>query len=165
MIAAIVLVLAQATVATPAPVPAIAPPAKLSGGFGAPRATTAPQKKARVVLTDADVAHPLPARGAGTFSVASAPIAPTVFLPGLDVPSPEADAAQRRMDDAVGRGSWTAGNITYNQRLRDGARSEWDAAEANCRRTPGCVPNPVPTGVLPTGDEILEKLHGNRFKR
>lgn len=164
MIAALVLVLSQAAAAVPTPAPALAPPAKLSGGFGAPRAATAPHR-ARVVLTDADVAHPLPPRGAGAFSVASSPIAPTIFLPDLAGPSPEAEAAQRRMDDAAGRGLWTAGNITYNQWLRDGARSEWDAAEANCRRTPGCMPSSVPAGVLPTGDELLEKLHGNRFKR
>lgn len=71
MITALVLVLAQATAATPAPSPVSTPaaspaPAKLSGGFGQKPAAPG---KARVVLTDHTLA---PRSKAGTFSVAGA---------------------------------------------------------------------------------------------
>ncbi len=151
MITALLLVLAQTAAATPAP--------KLSGGFGLPRPTAT---SARVVITDATLAPT--GRGRGAFSVANQPAARPLMMPLPDTSGDAADA-QARMDRAVARGTWTAGNITYNQRIRDGARSEWDAAEENCRRTPGCTPNPVPSGVLPTGEETLRKLHGNRFGR
>lgn len=152
MITALLLVLAQTATATPAP--------KLGGGFGLPRPTVT--AKARVVITDATLAPT--GRSRGSFSVANQPAAQAFRMPVPDTSGDAADA-QARMDRAVARGTWTAGNITYNQRLRDGARSEWDAAEENCRRTPGCAPNPVPSGVLPTGEETLRKLHGNRFGR
>lgn len=157
ILTAAVVLLAQTVTTTPTPAPPPAP-AKLSGGFG--RAPAAPGK-AQVVVTEQNLAPT--GKGRGSFSVVGAPIAalPTISTDA----SPEAKAAQERMNRAVERGYWTAGNITYNQRLRDAARSEWDAAEAACRRTPGCTPTSIPSGLLPTGEETLEKIHGNRFRR
>ncbi len=143
--AAIVLVLTQVAVATPAP--------KLGGGFGLPRPTVT--AKARVDITDATLATAGPVRGA--FSVANQPAARAFLMPVPDVSGDAADA-QARMDAAARDGYWTAGNIRYNTRILSGARSEWDAAEENCRRTPGCRPVIKPDGILPTGEEQRKRL-------
>lgn len=112
-------------------------------------------EKARVVITDATLAPT--GRGRGAFSVAGEPIAQPFYREAPD-PEEAALSAQDRMDRAAGRGYWTAGNIRYNTRILSGARSEWDAAEDNCRRTPGCRPVPKPDGILPTGEEQRKKL-------
>lgn len=145
MITALLLVLAQAATATPAP--------KLGGGFGLPKPTVI--AKARVVITDQTLAPT--GRGRGAFSVANQPAAQAFRMPVPDISGDAADA-QARMDAAARDGYWTAGNIRYNTHLLSGARGEWDAAEENCRRTPGCRPVMKPDGILPTGEEQRKKL-------
>lgn len=144
MITALLLVLAQTVASTPAP--------KLGGGFGLPKPTAT---AARVVITDANLS---PAgTGRGSFSVANQPAAQAFRMPVPDASGDAADA-QARMDAAARDGYWTAGNIRYNTHLLSGARGEWDAAEENCRRTPGCRPVMKPNGILPTGEEQRKKL-------
>jgi hypothetical protein len=145
MIAALLLVLAQTATATPAP--------KLGGGFGQPKPTVT--ARARVVITDATLAPT--GRGRGSFSIGNITGAPAVMMPAPDV-ADDAAKAQARMDAAARDGYWTAGNIRYNTHLLSGARGEWDAAEENCRRTPGCRPVMKPDGILPTGAEQRKKL-------
>lgn len=146
MITALVLVLAQTAAATPAPAP------KLGGGFGQPK----PKATAASVVIDETNLAPT-GTGRGTFSIGNITGAPAVMMPAPDV-SADAAAAQARMDRAARDGSWVAGNIRYNTRILGGARSEWDAAEDNCRRTPGCRPVPKPDGILLTGEEQRKAL-------
>lgn len=144
MITSLLLVLAQAVAATPAP--------KLGGGFGQPKpAVTA----ARVVITDQTLTPS--GTGRGSFSISNAPLAKLLMMPVPDA-SGDAAKAQARMDAAARDGSWVAGNIRYNTDILGGARSEWDAAEDNCRRTPGCRPVPKADGILLTGAEQRKKL-------
>lgn len=151
--------LLQATTATPAPPPAAAP-AKLSGGFGAKPVPTVARARARVTITDADVAHsrtPLP--------VSPEADARRAVTGLLERQAEETRAAQERMDRAASDAVWTANNIQWHEGIRGEARSEWEAAAEACRRTPGCVPTYRPSTILPTGDETLERLHKNPFKR
>ena len=150
MITALLLVLAQVATATSSTTPAPAP--KLGGGFGLPRPTAT---SARVVITDATLAPS--GRSRGAFSVANQPAAQAFRMPAPDASGDAADA-QARMDAAARDGYWTAGNIRYNTHLLSEARGEWDAAEENCRRTPGCRPVMKPDGILPTGAETRKKL-------
>lgn len=144
MITALLLVLAQTTAATPAP--------KLGGGFGLPK-PKAPASS--VVITDHNLAPT--GAGKGSFSIGNVSGAPAFMMPVPDV-SGDAAKAQARMDAAARDGSWVAGNIRYNTRILGGARSEWDAAEDNCRRTPGCRPVPKADGILMTGEEQRKAL-------
>ena len=95
--------------------------------------------------------------GKGTFSIGNISGAPALRMP-VPVASGDAAKAQARMDAAARVGSWVAGNIRYNTRILGGARSEWDAAEDNCRRTPGCRPVPKADGILMTGEEQRKAL-------
>lgn len=144
MITAILLVLAQTATATPAP--------RLQGGFGQPKPTAS---AARVVIDETNLAPT--GAGKGTFSIGNISGAPALRMPVPDA-SGDAAKAQARMDAAARDGSWVAGNIRYNTRILGGARSEWDAAEDNCRRTPGCRPVPKADGILMTGEEQRKAL-------
>jgi hypothetical protein len=76
----------------------------------------------------------------------------------------EARAAQERMDKAVTDGQWTDRNIHMNEGIKAAARSEWDTAAENCRRTPGCNPvirnNTTVDGHKPlrTDREIIKEI-------
>lgn len=149
------VLLAQTATAIPAPAPPPAP-AKLSGGFG--QKAVAPGK-ARVTLTDQNVAQPGQGSGRGTFSVtgarAAAPAAPAgpeaggPPLPGDDVETvwkeriarlraalaeaqAELDAADRA-NTVVAHG--TPGRTYYLlMAIRDSALAPYRAKVASIRR-------------------------------
>ena len=63
------------------------------------------------------------------------------------------------MDKAVRAGLKLDQNPRKNGSRRDAARSEWDAAHEECRKTPGCVPTARDDGVtkrLKTDEELLD---------
>lgn len=118
MITALVLVLAQATAATPAPSPVSTPaaspaPAKLSGGFGQKPAAPG---KARVVLTDHTLA---PRSKAGTFSVAG-----TRGAPAAAPTAEKGDSPEQNQEDG-----WRTRVSGLREKLAQ-AQKKLDAADA-----------------------------------
>jgi hypothetical protein len=94
----------------------------------------------------------------GTLSVAGATGMPSLAPRADGKRATEADA---RLTRAIRDGSWVDKNIHHNERIREDARREWDAAAENCRQTPGCTPvyrENVAPGALMTGKEAARAL-------
>jgi hypothetical protein len=108
----------------------------------APATTATPVAKADTgqTRTLADVARErkLGKKGVvgGTLSVAGAPVPSLTSGTG----SKEVTEADARLAKAIEHGAWVDRNIHYNGDIKEQARSEWDAAAENCRKTPGCKP-------------------------
>jgi hypothetical protein len=154
VLAAIVL-LAQVS-AAPVPSPAPEPVSAASNGRTRTLADVARERK----LGKKGVSG-------GTLSVAGASGMPTVAAGGVEKPATDADA---RLARAIKDGAWVERNIHWNENIKQNARSEWDAAAENCRKTPGCTPvyrdNVTVGGVKPlrTGYEVMRdevKRNGN----
>lgn len=96
----------------------------------------------------------------GTLSVAGASGMPAMApaASGQGASSSDADTELQR---AIRNGEWVDRNIHYNERIRQDARRDWDAAAERCRQTPGCTPvyreNVAPEKLM-TGKEAARAL-------